>query len=136
MDTSTPTIADQIAVTARTLQHQRTGHMPESVTVVLEGRTLVITLHGALSAAEQSLARSSEGLARVQEYHRELFQSSCDLLRQEIGRITGTDVHEASAEIQPKTGAVIHTFTTGTMVQCFQLSDAASGTYAHREEEA
>jgi uncharacterized protein YbcI len=102
--------------------------MPESVSVLLDGSTLVITLHGALSAAEQVFARSAEGAARVQEFHRELFQSSCDLLRQEIGRITGTDVREASAEIEPGTGAVVHTFKTGTMVQCFLLSDAAPGT--------
>ena len=107
--------------------------MPDSVSVVLDGNTLVITLHGALSEAERVFARSAIGAAQVQEYHRELFQSSCDQLRHEIGRITGTDVREASAEVQPRTGAVVHTFTTGTMVQCFLLSDAAPGTGTRTE---
>jgi len=48
---------------------------------------LVVTLHGALSPAEQSLARSPAGAAQVQEFHRQLFTSSADGLRQEIKRI-------------------------------------------------
>jgi hypothetical protein len=32
------------------------------------------------------------------------------------------DVREATTEFDPKTGAVVHTFTSGTMVQVFQLS--------------
>jgi uncharacterized protein YbcI len=42
----------QIARAAMKFEQQRTGHLPKSVTVVLSGETLVITLHGALSPAE------------------------------------------------------------------------------------
>ena len=38
---------------------------------------------------------------------------------------TGRDVREAAAEIEPATGAVVHAFTTGTMVQVFSLAKLA-----------
>ena len=114
-------MARQIAESASAFQQQRTGHTPQSVTVVLGEETLVITLHGALSAAEKVLAHSASGAALVQEYHRQLFASSSDALRLEIKRITGLEVQEAAAEIEPATGAVVHAFTTGNMVQVFHL---------------
>jgi hypothetical protein len=46
-------------------------------------------------------------------------------LREEIKRITGRDVREAAAEVEPGTGAVVHAFTSGTMVQVFLLADLA-----------
>jgi len=122
MDTHKTTMARQIAEAASIFQQQRTGLTPQSVTVVLSEDTLVITLHGALSFAEKVLARSAEGAAQVQEFHRQLFASSSDELIQEIRRITGVEVQEAAAEIEPATGAVVHAFTTGTMVQVFHLS--------------
>jgi len=118
----TPTMAQRIAEAATTFQQQRTGHAPKSVSVVLSGDTLVVTLHGALSPAEQAMAQSPQGAAKVQEFHRRLFLDSADPLRQEIKRITGMDVREATAEVEPMSGAVVQVFTTGTMVQVFQLS--------------
>jgi uncharacterized protein YbcI len=122
MDALKSGMAEQIGYAARTFQLQRTGHMPTAVTVVLSGDTLVVTLHEALSPAERALAQSPEGAVQVQEFHRQLFTTSCDSLRREIGRITGTEVREAAAEIEPATGAVVHAFTTGTMVQVFLLA--------------
>ena len=116
------TMAQQIANAASALQLQRTGVAPGAVTVVLSDQTLVITLHGALSAAEQALARTPQGAAQVQEYHRQLFLSSAETLRQEIRRITGVEVREAAAEVEPASGAVVHAFTSGTMVQIFLLA--------------
>jgi uncharacterized protein YbcI len=92
------------------------------VAVVLSGDTLLITLHGALSPAEKALAESPEGAAQLQEFHRQLFASSVDELRQEIKRITGVEVREATAEVEMKTGTVVQVFTTGTMVQVFLLA--------------
>jgi hypothetical protein len=43
-------------------------------------------------------------------------------LRQEIKRITGMEVREATAEIEPTSGAVVQAFTTGTVVQVFLLA--------------
>lgn len=118
------TMAQQVAAAALALQQQRTGHAPTAVTVVLSEDTLVITLHGALTPAEQALAADPEGAARVQDFHRQLFASSSATLREEIKRITGVAVREAAAEVEPSTGTVVHAFTSGTMVQVFLLSDA------------
>src|SRR6476619_2417441 len=114
-------IAEKLARLASRLQEQRTGHVPTAVTVVLGEDTLVVTLHDALTPAERALARSPDGAARVQEFHRQLFASSSDAFRQEIKRLTGRDVCEAAAEIEPTTGTVVHAFTTGTMVHVYQL---------------
>ena len=118
----TSTMAQQIAEAATAFQRQRTGHAPKSVSVVLSGDTLVVTLLGALSPAEQAMAQSPEGAAKVQEFHRELFHDASDTLRQEIKRITGVEVQEASAEVEPTTGTVVQVYTTGRMVQVFLLA--------------
>lgn len=115
-------MAEQVARVVRDFQQQRTGHAPKSVTVVLSEGTLVITLHQALTPAERDVSRTAEGAAKVREFHRELFQNSTGPLKAAIERITGVAVHEAAAEVEPETGAVMHIFTTGTMVQVFQLA--------------
>jgi uncharacterized protein YbcI len=119
---STEKMAQQIAEAARTFQQQRTGHEPKSVSVVISGDTLVVTLHGALSPAEQAMAQSPDGASKVQDFHRQLFLSASETLRQEIKRITGMEVREATAEVEPASGAVVQVFTSGTMVQVFLLS--------------
>lgn len=126
MNESQLTMAQQVAVAARQSQHQRTGHPPKSVTVVLSEDTLVVTLHGALSPAEQALAQSPSGAAQVQEFHRQLFGSSSQALREEIKRITGVEVREAMAVVEPATGAVMQASRTSTMVQVFLLAQRVS----------
>lgn len=136
METSDSSMAQQIAQAASDFEQRRTGQLPKAVTVVLSENTLVITLHGALSAAEQALAKSPEGAAQVQEFHRQLFANASDSLRQEIKRITGVKVREATAEIEPATGTIVGVFTSGTTVQVFLLahtvaSDTWSGILPH-----
>ena len=121
-----PTMAEQVAQAVSAFQERRTGYPPKAVTVVLSEDTLVVTLHEALSPAEKAMARTPEGAIQVQEFHRQLFKSSADLLRQEIKRITGIAVGEAAAEVETTTGTVVHAFTTGTMVQVFQLAGRIS----------
>lgn len=120
------TMAQQVAQAARDFQQQRTGHAPRAVTVGLSENTLVITLHGALTPAEQALATDPAGAAKVQEFHRQLFANASDGLRNEIKRITGVEVREAAAEVETVTGTVVHAFTSGTMVQVFMLSENLS----------
>ena len=122
MDNSNSTMARQLAQAASTFEHQRTGHAPKSVSVVLNKETLVITLQGALSPAEKAVAKSPAGAAQMQEFHRQLFASSSDSLLQEIKRITGLEVREASAQIETITGAVMQMFASGTVVQVFLLA--------------
>ena len=125
-DQSPQSMAQKITEVVNAFQHQATGHMPTSVTVVLSEDTLVITLHEALSPAEKVLSQSAEGAAQVQEFHRQLFAASSKSLRQEIQRITGRAVREATAEVEPATGAIVQAFTTGTVVQIFRLENTTS----------
>jgi len=124
MDKPNSAMARQIAQAASVFEQQRTGNTPKSVTVVLSDTTLVITLHGALSEAERTLAKSPEGAAQIQDFHRQLFANASESLRQEIKRITGVDVREATAEVEPTTGTVVGVFTTGTTVQVYLLAHA------------
>jgi uncharacterized protein YbcI len=124
---SKSTMAQQIAKAAIAFEQRRTGnHLPKSVTVVLSEGTLVITLHEALSPAERVLAKTEAGAIQMQEYHRQLFANSSDSLRQEIQKITGMEVREATAEIEPASGAVVQAFTTGTVVQVFLLAGSTA----------
>ena len=115
-------ISEQIATVAKVFQRQRTGHVPKAVSVVIGGNTLVITLHGALSPAEQAMAATADGAAQVQEFHRQLFLDASRSLRRDIKRITGMEVREASAELEPSSGTLVQVFNSGTMVQVFELS--------------
>lgn len=122
MNQTNRTRAERIAQAAMTFQWQRTGLEPKSVSVVLGGETLVVTLLGALSPAEQAMSRTPEGSSKVQEFHRQLFLNADETLRDEIKTITGMDVREVTAEVEPASGTVVHVFTSGTMVQVFLLS--------------
>ena len=126
MEATQPTMAQRVAQAARDFQRDRTGHVPKAVTVVLSNDTLVITLHEALTPAERALANTAAGAAKVQEYHRQLFITSAEKLREEIKRITGVAVREAAAEVETSTGTVVQVFTSGTMVQVFQLAEGIS----------
>jgi uncharacterized protein YbcI len=126
MDTPLPKAAERIAQAAVAFHEQRTGRAPKAVTVVLSEETLVITLHEALSPAERALARSAAGASQVQDFHRQLFATSSDSLREEIKRIAGVEVREAAAEVETTTGAVVQAFTSGNMVQVFQLAGSVA----------
>jgi uncharacterized protein YbcI len=124
MDKSRLSSAQQIAQAAGDFEARRTGHAPKSVTVVLSGDTLVITLHGALSPAEKAVAQSPAAAAQLRDYHRRLFVNAVGALRQDIKRITGVEVRDATADIETNTGAIMQIFPTGTVVQVFLLADA------------
>src|SRR5471030_1464531 len=112
-------MAQQIARTAIAFEEQRLGRKPTSVTVMVVGDTLVITMHGVLSPAEKALAASPEGAANLQEFHQQLFQLSSDPLRQEIKRITGLAICE---DAKNKATAAVQVFSIGTVVQVFLLA--------------
>jgi uncharacterized protein YbcI len=122
MDSSKISAAQQIAEAAVAFERKRTGHIPESVTVVMGDDTLVVTLHGALSPAERALAQTPAGASQVQEFHRQLFKNSADTMRQDIKRITGVEVRDAATEVEIKTGTVVQVFSSGTVVQVFLMA--------------
>ena len=87
------TTAQQIAHAAIAFEQKRTGHKPDAVTVVMSDNTLVITLHGALSPAEKTMAQSPAGAVQLQEYHRQLFNTAAATLRHLRSRSDGVDNH-------------------------------------------
>jgi uncharacterized protein YbcI len=117
-------MAQQIAEAALILEKKRSGLIPKSVSVVQSDATLVITLHGTLSPAELALASTPAGAAQLQDFHRQLFASDSEALRDEIKRITGVEVRQAAAEVEPTSGNVVAVFTTGTIVQVFLLASS------------
>lgn len=122
-------LSKELAQIALVLQSERTGHTPKAVTVVASDETVVLTLHEALTPAEKILARTESGAAKVEQYHRALFAVSCDELRKEIQRLTGRKVREAAVVVEPATGAIVHAFTSGTVVQIFQLEPHGTATH-------
>ena len=124
MEKSKSTAAQQIARAASAFEQQRTGHVPKSVTVVLSENTLVITMHGALSPAERAMAQTPAGAAQLQEFHQQLFANASGSLREEIKRITGVEVRQATAELEPASGTVVGVFTSGTTVQVYLMANA------------
>jgi uncharacterized protein YbcI len=126
---SVSSLSQELAQIALAMQSERTGHTPKAVTVVASDDTVVLTLHEALTPAEKVLARTESGAAKVEQYHRALFAVSCDELRREIQRLTGRKVREAAVVVEPATGAIVHAFTSGTVVQIFQLEPHGLATH-------
>ncbi len=128
MNESKSPLTQQVARVAGALQQKRTGVVPKAVTAILSEDTLVVTLDDALTPAEKALIGTPQDAGQVQEFHRQLFASSSDSMRQEIKRITGREVREATAEIDTGTGAIGHTFKSGAMVQVFLLNPEVDST--------
>lgn len=126
---SSSQLSKELAQIALAMQSERTGHAPKAVTVVASEETVVLTLHEALTPAEKILASTESGAAKVEQYHRALFAVSCDELRKEIQRLTGRKVREAAVVVEPATGAIVHAFTSGTVVQIFQLEPHGATTH-------
>jgi uncharacterized protein YbcI len=123
---SSAAVSKELADIALAMQSERTGHTPKAVTVVASDETVVVTLHEALTPAEKVLARTEAGASKVEDYHRALFAVSCNELRREIQRLTGRKVREAAVVMEPASGAIVHAFPSGTMVQIFQLEPFAA----------
>ncbi len=84
--------------------------------------TIVIALHGSLTPAERVLAQSPGGADQVREFHRHLFGNRSATLLHKNKSITGMEVRDTTAEIEPTTGSVVHLFTTGTVGEEFLLA--------------
>jgi len=119
MHKSQGTISQKIARAARAFEKLRTKHGRKWVAVYLNEDTMVIALHGSLSAAEKVLAQSPAGAARIQEFHQQLFTNDSAALFRKIKSITGMEVCDTTAEIEPRTGSVVHVFTTDTVGEEF-----------------
>ena len=112
MHQSRGNIGQTIAREARACEERRTKHGRKWVAVFLNEDTIVIALHGSLTAAEKALARSPAGAAKVRDYHRRLFANASATLRRKVKSVTGMEVRDTTAEIEPATGSVVHLLTT------------------------
>ena len=105
--------------------------------------TIVIALHGSLTAAEKAQSQSLAGAARVWEFHRQMFTNASAALFRKIKSITGMEVRDTTAEIDPTTGHVVQIFTTDTVAEDFPLpssnpagTGAAHGSLRRKEGKA
>ena len=99
-------------------QKRRTKHGRKWVAVFMNEDVIVIALHGSLTAAEKALTQCPAGTACVREFHRRLF-TNASALRRRIKSITGMEVGDATAEIEPTSGGVVQVFTTDTVGESF-----------------
>jgi len=112
----------QIADAVSAFQQQSMGRAPKTLSVFMSDDTVVVMVRDGLSPAETRLAKSPAGATQMQNYHHRLFNCSCGSLLQDIKRITGLDVREATADLETVAGAVMQVFVTGTIVYVFLLS--------------
>jgi uncharacterized protein YbcI len=113
------TIGERIAQAAHAFELRRTKNAREWIAVFMNEDTIVIALHGSLTAAEKALAQSPAGAAQVREFHRQMFTNASAVLLQKIKNITGMEVRDTTVEIEPTTGHVVQIFTTDTVREEF-----------------
>ena len=135
MDIPNSDMAKQVALAASDFELQRTGHLPKSVTVVLSGETVVITLHGALSPAETALAKSR---GRGRPGASSFTANYSTARRNRCGKEIKTNHRSGSARSGRRSRAgVWHrcqgVSTTGTVVQVFLLADSVTARHLERE---
>jgi uncharacterized protein YbcI len=122
MDQDKVDIGQEIARAARAFEKRRTNHGRKWSAVFLNEDTIVIVLYGSLTAAEKALAQSPAGAAQIQEFHRQLFANVPAAMHRKIKSITGMEVRNTTAEIDPMTGSVRQIFTTDTVWENFLIA--------------
>jgi uncharacterized protein YbcI len=111
---SQQTIGQKIAQAASAFEKRRAKQGRKWVAVFMNEDTIVIALHGSLTAAEKALSQSPAGAARVREYHRQMFTDASGVLHRQIKSISGMEVRDTTGEIEAKTGHVVQIFATDT----------------------
>lgn len=105
-------LARHVAQATGSFENLLVGRSPTSVTVVADGDWMVVTLHEAFTETERRVARDDAGAARVDAFHRYLFEHSLDALATHVRRATGVEIRGAIAHVDMHTGSVLKTFTT------------------------
>ena len=129
-----PNMAEQIAKAVMEYELHTDGHMPKQVTVMMSGRTLVITLEGALTTIEQTLAQGVDGAAHVEDYHNHLFTKPPLLMWKKIRQITEGHSFEGEFDGHDPPNTCAKVFPNGTIIHVFLLlinvtASAWSGTW-------
>lgn len=115
-------LARRVARAAGTFEHLLTGRAPVSVTVVASGDSIVVTLHECFSAVERDLITAG-GRERVETYHRQLFEHSCEAFRSHLRQTSGVCLMSAISHVDRTTGSILKTFTTAKSVDVFLLGN-------------
>lgn len=116
----------QLAEFAGAQQQLRTGHPSRQVDVAFAGDALVMVLHDALTITEKKLAQDPQAADQLQAFHRELFLSSSNAMKQEIARVTGRAVRETVSELETESGSLVYAPSTGVMIQVYMLNPEAN----------
>ena len=122
-----PRVARQVAQAAGSFEHRLLGRSPTSVTVVTAEDWMVVSMNELLSPIERRLARDEAGRARLQQYHRSLFESTLDALCDHVHQSTGIRLTGGLAHVDAAAGSVTKTFTTRANIECFLLGEGLPG---------
>lgn len=114
-------LARQVARATAMFEHGLLGRAPTSVTVVRAGPWMVVQVHESFSEVERQLAHDDDGVRRVGEFHRQIFEHSIDALLEHVRRRTGVALRGALAHVDPATRSVFKTLATSPEVDLFLL---------------
>jgi uncharacterized protein YbcI len=113
-------LARSVAQAAGTFEHLLMGRVPTSIVVATEGDSLVLTIHEAFSPTERRVAADGTGgMAKVEAYHRYLFDNGLPALCSHVRACTGVSLRGAVAHVDQRTGSVLKTLTTRATVDVF-----------------
>jgi len=125
MDGPISSIARLIACEAVAFEQRTTGREPESVTVTVCDKTLVVAMVKVLTPAERATAVNAIGAAQIQSYHRQLFTSASENLKKSIERITGVLLGAVTVRVDAATGTIVEGLSTGNELDVFVLARSA-----------
>jgi uncharacterized protein YbcI len=114
-------LARHVAQATGSFENLLVGRSPNSVTIVADGDWMVVTLHESFTDTERRIARDAAGAARVDAFHRYLFDHSLEALAAHVRKATGVEIRGAIAHVDRHTGSVLKTFTTHPNVDLLLL---------------
>lgn len=120
-DTPSAHLARRVARAIGAFEHVLLGRAPRSVTVVADGGRVVVSLHESFSSLERQLAADPPGCCRVEDFHRDMFESSYAALVQHVRRSTGIGLDAGIVHVDGGTGSILKTFTTEASVELLLL---------------
>ena len=116
-----PDFLEKLAEFAGSQQQLRTGHSPKKVDAAFVGDALVMVMHDALTAVEKKLSLNPNGTNQLRDFHRQLFFSSSNAMKEKIVSITGREVIETESELGSGTSSLVYAPVTGAMIQVYML---------------
>ena len=110
-----------VAQAAGAFEHLLFGRTPISVTVAIKDESMVVTMLESFSPLERRLSRDDAGRRRVDEFHRALFDSTLDALRDHVRQTAGVDLRGAVVHVDAETGSITKTLSTDADIDLYLL---------------